>query len=81
MVLKSVMCDRAVVYEGSALWSLWSLCVLSQLIPSELHILSCEKASAFGLDPFTAKNVEFLGLYPIHNASSIHRRPLPVNVV
>ena len=31
-------------------------CVLSQLKPSELYILSFEKA----------KNVELLGLYPIH---------------
>ena len=35
-------------------------CVLSQLKPSELYILSFE---TFGLDPFQAKNVEFLGLY------------------
>ena len=42
-------------------------CVLSQLKPSELHILSFEKKprpSASAL--FKAKNVEFLGLYPIH---------------
>ena len=36
-------------------------CVLSQLKPSELYILSCKKASAL----FTAKNVELLGIYPI----------------
>ena len=39
-------------------------CVLSQLKPSELCILSCEKAAIL----FTAKNVakKILGLYPIH---------------
>ena len=41
-------------------------CVLSQLKPSEFYILSCEKVSAFGHDLFTAKNVELLGLHPIH---------------
>ena len=47
-------------------------CVLSQLKPSELYILSYEKG--LGLRPrprpsafFTAKNVELLGLYPILN--------------
>ena len=40
-------------------------CVLSQLKPSEFYILSCEKCPAFGLDIFTAKNVEFLWLYSI----------------
>ena len=32
-------------------------CVLSQLKPSELYILSSEKAAAFGLDLFRAKTV------------------------
>ena len=27
-------------------------CVLSQLKSSELYILSCEKGSAFGVEPF-----------------------------
>ena len=44
------------------------VCVLSQLKPSELYILSCEKALAFGLGLFTAKNVELLRLYPVHHA-------------
>ena len=42
-------------------------CVLSQLKLSELYILSSEKR--LGLRPrpfFKAKNVELLGLYPIH---------------
>ena len=38
---KSVRCDRAVDYEGS------SLCVLSQLKPSEFYILSFEKGLGF----------------------------------
>ena len=45
-------------------------CVLSQLKPSELYILSFEKG--LGLRPlafFKNKNVELLGLYPIHNKS------------
>ena len=37
-------------------------CVLSQLKPSEIYIFSFEKCL------FKAKNVEFLGLYPIHNS-------------
>ena len=41
-------------------------CVLSQLKPSELYILSCASASAF----FTAKNIELLGLYPIQKHQS-----------
>ena len=40
-------------------------CVFSQLKPSELTFLALKKASAF----FKAKNVEFLGLYPIRSAS------------
>ena len=53
-------------------------CVLSQQKPSELYILSFKKrprpsASAF----FTAKNVELLGLYLMHQpcapATSVHR--------
>ena len=38
-------------------------CVLSQLKPSGLYIFSCKMATAFGLDHFTAKNVELLRLY------------------
>ena len=39
-------------------------CVLSQLKPSELYILSFGKS--LGLRPFPQlRNVEFLGLYPI----------------
>ena len=38
-------------------------CVLSQLKPSELYILSCEKSLASTL--FIAKNVELLGFHPI----------------
>ena len=38
-------------------------CVLSELKFSECYIISCEKSSA--LDPFTTKNVELLGPYPI----------------
>ena len=47
------------------LWGIFIMvgCVLSQLKPSELYILSFEKASAF----FKAKNVELLGVYPIQN--------------
>ena len=37
MVLKLVRCDQAVDFEG------YSLCVLRQLKPSELYILSCGK--------------------------------------
>ena len=33
-------------------------CLLSQLKPSELYILSCEKASAFGLGPFLQLRME-----------------------
>ena len=39
-------------------------CVLSQLKPSELYILS------FGLSLFTAKSVDLLGLYPIRKLVS-----------
>ena len=39
-------------------------CVLSQLKPSELYILSFEKA----------KNVELLGLYPIHQLGYKHHQ-------
>ena len=38
--------------------------VLSQLKPSELYIPSFEES----LGLFKAKDVELLGLYPIHNA-------------
>ena len=38
-------------------------CVLSQLKPSDLYIISFAK----GLGLFLAKNVEFLGLYPVRN--------------
>ena len=39
------------------------LCVLRQLKPSELYIISFEKGLASAL--LKAKNVELLGLYPI----------------
>ena len=48
-------------------------CVLSQLNPSELYILSFEKGprpSASAL--FKARNVELLGLYPIQSTASIY---------
>ena len=48
-------------------------CVLSQLKPSELYILSFEKnprSSASAL--FKGKNVELFGLYPIRNAKGEH---------
>ena len=42
-------------------------CVLSQLKPSELHILSCGKGARPSASAFsTPKNVELLGIYPIH---------------
>ena len=44
MILLSVRCDRAVDYEGSPLSVLMVGCVLSQLKPEELYILSCEKS-------------------------------------
>ena len=63
-------------------------CVLSQLKPSELNILSCGKglgqrprpsASTF----YTAKNVELLGLYPIRtwliSAKTVYCLSLKVN--
>ena len=41
--------------------------VLSQLKPSELYILSCGKGRGLQTSAFaTAKNLELLGLYPIH---------------
>ena len=41
-------------------------CVLSQVKPSELYILSCEKG--LGLRPWPLSQLRmFLGLYPIHN--------------
>ena len=41
-------------------------CVVSQLKPSELYILSCEKGHGLRPRPFfTAKNVDLLGLSPI----------------
>ena len=47
-------------------------CVLSQLKPSELYILSFEKRSRpLASAPFKAKNVEFLGLYPIRNTIDV----------
>ena len=46
-------------------------CVLSQLKPSEIYILAVEKASASAFS--TAKNVELLGLYPIHNHAVLSR--------
>ena len=45
-------------------------CVLSQLKPSELYILSCGKAPAFGLGLSTAKNVELLELYLMHSGDA-----------
>ena len=44
-------------------------CVLSRLKLSEAYILSFEKASDFVLGLCKAKNVELLGLYPIHNCA------------
>ena len=41
--------------------------VLSQLNPRSSTILALKKAEDFGLGLFKAKNVEFLGLYPILN--------------
>ena len=46
-------------------------CVLSQLKPSELYILSCVK----GFDRLayrTAKNVQLFAIYPIHTSSTSH---------
>ena len=44
--------------------------VLSQLKPSELYILSWEKGPRPSASAsFTAKNVELLGLYPMHIGS------------
>ena len=43
-------------------------CVLIQLKPSELYILSCDRSVGLRPRPFsTAKNVELLGLNPIRN--------------
>ena len=52
-------------------------CVLSQLKPSELYILSCE--NSLGFRPrtlFTAENVELIGLYSIQTvplSSTVNR--------
>ena len=43
-------------------------CVLSQLKPSELYILASKKARLSASALFTAKNLEFLRLYPILKA-------------
>ena len=42
-------------------------CVLSQLKPSQLYILSCEKGLGSASTFFTAKNVALRELYPIRN--------------
>ena len=44
-------------------------CVLSQLKPSEFYILSFEKSLGLRPRPLSKlKNVELLGLYPIHKS-------------
>ena len=46
-------------------------CVLSQLKPSVIYILSCGNGFGLSASAFsTAKNVVFLGLYPIHKIYS-----------
>ena len=57
------------VWPNCRLWgiSIMVRCVLSQLKPSELYILSCVKGRGLQTSAFaTAKNLELLGLYPIH---------------
>ena len=57
-------------------------CVLIQLKPSDLYIISFEKGLGLRPRPFsTAKNVELFGLYPIQNATgSVAPHPQPTAV-